>query len=140
LRDLISNIRTRFAPIVDRLGIGLSGLCLLHCTAVPLLLVVLPFFPILDQTHGSLHIVFLLLLVPVTSLAMYTGYLRHGRTEVVLLMALGLLLVGVAVLLAPHEGLFGETSLTVAGSGFLILGHWRNLRFRQCDISSPDPT
>lgn len=109
----------------DRIGIGLSGLCAVHCLLAPLLLVLLPVLPVAALLHAWLHPVLACLTVPVTAAAARHGYRRHRSRQVLLYFAAGLLL----VLTAPAfhaAGDYAETGFTLAGSILLLVGHRRN--------------
>ncbi len=48
----------------DKLGIGISGICAIHCLLVPVLIAVLPLLDFTTVMHDWLHPVFILLIVP----------------------------------------------------------------------------
>lgn len=111
----------------DRLGISVSGICLVHCLLLPVVISVLPIWTSAQQVHGWLHPVFAALLVPTTILALIIGFRRHHSHVVVGLMVVGLLLVVGAAIPAFHNpGIAFETVLTMTGSAFLISGHVLN--------------
>lgn len=114
----------------DRFGMGLSGLCAVHCLLLPSALFLLPLWPAVGVLHAWLHPVLAAVVAPTTLLAMWEGFRRHRCTATLALLGLGLLLVLAA--LAAHEalGARGETLLNLAGSGLLIAGHWCNQRKR----------
>ena len=113
----------------DRVGISLSGICVVHCLLLPVALAALPLCPLLETAHAWLHPVFAVLLLPTTLAAMAHGYRRHGRKDVAALLGAGLVLIlGAGFLGHDMPGAFTETTLTVFGSVLLITGHWRNWR------------
>ncbi|GIV57095.1 MerC domain-containing protein [Rhodocaloribacter litoris] len=116
-------------PFWDRLGIGISGLCMIHCLLLPVVLALAPLWPMAEELHAWLHPVFALLLVPTTLLALVHGYRRHRNRRIAMWLVAGLVIVLVAGVLG-HEmpGAFAETSITVTGSVVLIAAHWRNWR------------
>ncbi|MEM1127839.1 MAG: MerC domain-containing protein [Bacteroidota bacterium] len=113
----------------DRLGLSLSGLCMVHCLLFPMLLAVLPLWPVLEGTHEALHIIFAVLLVPLTLAAAITGYRRHRSRFVLALLGAGMVFVTLVAVLG-HHGLSApvETMVTVGGSVLLLVGHWQNWR------------
>jgi hypothetical protein len=123
----------RSRTLWDRLGAVLSGLCLVHCLAIPVALAFLPLLPFADAFHAWMHPVMAAVILPVTLIAGWVGYRAHGKRSVPVVLALGLLLVfggasaahaGVAVMSLGAEML--ETSATVSGSLVLVAGHAAN--------------
>jgi hypothetical protein len=108
---------------LDRLAMGLSGLCLVHCLATAVLL------GLLASAGGFLgqpiiHEVGLTLAMVVGSFALGRGILEHGFIMPSAVGGLGLCLMAVA-LTQPHGG--PETIYTVAGVLILALGHRLNV-------------
>ncbi|MEH6415979.1 MerC domain-containing protein [Pseudomonas sp. CGJS7] len=115
-------------PLLDLSAIGLSGLCFLHCLALPLLAAFLPSLTAWTQIEW-LHIAFVAFAAPVTALALYSarrsGSLRRG---IVALAAIGL-----ACLIAGATHAIGDAAelpLTVIGSVLLASAHVGNWRSR----------
>lgn len=109
--------------VLDSSAIGLSGLCLIHCLALPVVSAFLPLAGTLAEIEW-IHKVLVLIALPVTLLAIF----RHGATKVGVtfivpaLAGLGLLL-SAAFVEALHDL---ETPLTVAGAVLLSAAHiWR---------------
>lgn len=122
---------------LDKTGVSLSVLCLIHCLTGPLLIAFLPtVHTVTDETffHGLLGPV----LVIVAAFALIRGYRQHRKPQI---LVLGLVGVGFLALgmLAPHEDLFGHYSvqmaLTSIASIFLISAHIWNIRSCRCDHS-----
>jgi hypothetical protein len=117
---------TRLSRIagLDRLAIGLSGLCLVHCLATSVLLA-------LAASAGGLlvsphvHEIGLALAIPLGALALYRGIVTHGYMMPSAIGALGLGIMAGAIGL-PHDGT--ETLYTLVGVGLLALGHDLNRR------------
>lgn len=120
----------------DRVGMGLSGLCLVHCLALPLLSLGLPLWAAADSLHAWMHPLLALGVLPVALLALRTCWRRHGAWHVPILLGSGLVVVVVALLAGHWLGPLAETAGTVLGSGLLLAGHWRN---RCCIAGDPDP-
>ena len=55
----------------DRIAVGLSGLCLLHCLLLPLVITALPFLTLIGESH--FHVQMLVAVVPVTAVAIVPG-------------------------------------------------------------------
>ena len=116
----LPRIRDRF----DRLGMVLSGLCLVHCIAGLVIVAGLGLGGtfLLDP---MIHRVGLLLAVPVAGVAIGLGALRHRRRAPFVVAMTGLSFMGGA--LAVDHG-FEEAVLTVIGVSLVALGHLLNLR------------
>jgi hypothetical protein len=113
--------------IADASGATLSGLCLVHCLALPFLGGILPFAGSLAEDE-RIHIGILVLAAPVAWVAfirpLYSGRMRWPLP---FLAVTGLVLLG-AALFAPHEL---ETLLSVAGGLCLGGAHLLKLRARR---------
>jgi len=107
---------------LDRLAIGLSGLCLVHCLASAVLLGLL-------SAAGSalgdpwIHEVGLTIAMLLGAVALGRGVMEHGFMMPSAVGALGLGVMAGALTL-PHDG--GEALYTVIGVGILALGHQLN--------------
>ncbi len=117
------NARTR---ALDRFAIALSGLCLVHCMAVPVALFMGPLLGgWLAESETTVHWVLLALAVPSTALALGSGYSKHRNSLTVVLGAAGL-----AIMFAGVAHLFGRTAevvLTTIGVTLLLVAHVRNM-------------
>lgn len=117
------------SPRLDQAAIGLSLLCLVHCLALPLLLVLLPALAALPIADERFHLALLTLVLPTSAAALWLGWRRHRRWRV---MAWGLAGVGILVFAAAfgHDllGEGGERGLTVIGALLVAASHLRNFR------------
>ena len=105
----------------------LSGLCLLHCLALPLLVALMPFVAAFAESHW--HTPMLIIALPVSATAIVIGYRRHGNRTLVAVGAVGmLLLVSGATVGHSQLGPLADRVLTVSGSLILAMVHWRNSR------------
>jgi hypothetical protein len=107
---------------LDRVAIGLSGLCMVHCLATSVLLA------LVASAGGMLgapwiHEVGLVLAMVMGAVALGRGILEHGYMMPSSIGALGLGVMAGALTL-PHDG--GEALFTVVGVGILALGHRLN--------------
>lgn len=114
-------------PRLDRMAIGLSVVCLLHCLALPVFLLALP--TLSDYTAGTespFHWLLLGIALPLSGFALWRGYLHHRHRNVLLLGGLGLTIMFLGVAHLPAEQF--ETPLTVVGVVVLLAAHVVNLR------------
>ncbi|MEJ6498300.1 MerC domain-containing protein [Pseudoalteromonas lipolytica] len=121
--------------MIDKFAIGLSAMCVIHCLAVPVLLVLLPSTASLGLGNEQFHFWMLAVVLPSSLLALFLGYKKHKLYQLLILGSMGLTLLLSAVLL--DENIFGEAGekiLTLLGSLFVIAGYWFN--FRLCNIKA----
>ena len=110
--------------MIDRLGIALSGLCLVHCLASAV------FVAMLASAGGILldpavHEVGMMLALALGMLALGRGVVEHGFMMPAAVGGLGLGVMAGALML-PHDG--GSTLYSVLGVLILALGHDLNRR------------
>ncbi len=119
-RDALLPARAR----LDRLAIGLSGLCVAHCVVSSL---VLAFVASAGGVflHPLIHEVGLVLAIALGALGLGQGVRTHGA-----LLPLGIGIIGLGVmafaLTQPHNG--REALFTIIGALVLALGHVLNRR------------
>jgi MerC mercury resistance protein len=122
------------ASLLDRAAIALSGLCVLHCLAIPIVLLALPFLGQLAPDH--FHLQMLVVVVPVSSIALGLGFRRHRRLPVLVAGTIGLMLLFVGGTWIHNEiGVVADRIATIAGSLFLASAHFYNSRFSRCHSS-----
>ena len=123
--------------LLDRLGVGASVVCLVHCLLTPLVLVGAAAFgaQVGHGAHLGFHVVVLALALPLALASAWPGYREHRDRAVLVLLGVGVALLGLSF--AAHELVSSETAaevlhtaLTVGGSVFLVAGHVRNYRQR----------
>lgn len=112
----------------DRLGIGLSGFCAIHCLFFPVVIVLLPLWPVAEPIHFWTHPILFLLIVPTVYYALRKSEIPRRIPQ---LLYAGLAVIAAAWLLHEWVGLWGESIITMAGSALLISGHWFNYRYQQ---------
>ncbi|MDZ7682007.1 MAG: MerC domain-containing protein [Fodinibius sp.] len=108
----------------DNIGIALSGLCALHCLAIPFTIFLLPLWFAGDTLHDWTHLILLLLIIPTAYLATRRG----ARPGISLLLLSGLAVITAALVLHDVMSLWMESVITIVGSGLLIAGHWQNYK------------
>jgi hypothetical protein len=122
----------------DRLGVWSSALCVVHCLLMPLILslstVAAHFLPGEESTHRSLAV----LVACFGAISLLTGFRRHRRSRVLLLMAAGLCCIAGAAWFGDElPAHVWEVGITFTGSGLMIAAHRLNHTFcRCCDCSA----
>ncbi|MBP2160476.1 MULTISPECIES: MerC domain-containing protein [Asticcacaulis] len=112
------------AEIADLIGVALSAACLLHCLALPAIIVLLPSLGIFFDAHW-VHQVLIGIAAPVSMWAIIrSGFWRQYQVGVP--MVAGLLLLTVAAFFKPAEAF--EAPISMIGATLLAFGHYRNSR------------
>jgi hypothetical protein len=109
---------------IDRVGIALSGLCVVHCLTSAIMLAVLASAGGILVDH-SIHAVGLVLAIAFGIVALGRGIVEHGFMMPSAIGGLGLGVMAGALSL-PHDS--GEVVYTILGVAILALGHDLNRR------------
>lgn len=118
----------RGTNIIEGAAVSASLLCLVHCLALPFLLLLLPGIIGLFARSEAFHYAAMALIVPSAVAAFWLGYRRHRALRPALFGLIGVGFLVAALLPGTAEG--AETWLTVAGSLLLVAGHAMNWRLR----------
>jgi hypothetical protein len=116
---------------LDGAAVGLSGLCLLHCLALPFFVGALPLLMPFSESH--LHAQMLFVAVPLSAVAIGLGYARHRNARVLFAALAGMSLLVVGATVAHGSlGLVADRLFTVSGSLVLAAAHlWNGLLSRR---------
>ena len=121
--------------VADGLGIFGATACVLHCIAIPVLLVLGTTLPTVLWGGESFHRAMLLLVVPSALIAFSMGCRRHKDRWVLVLGALGVVgLVLAGTVLHDLMGEAAEKIVTIGAAALLITAHARN--FKLCRSES----
>jgi len=113
----------------DKVAIGLSLLCMLHCLALPLIIVLLPSLVALYLNNEAFHLWMVLIVIPISVYALTVGCKRHKQYQLLVIGLMGLTCLIVAV--AFGESFLGESwekVLTTMGAMIITYGHYKNYR------------
>ena len=125
----------------DRVGIVVSAACFVHCILTPIVLSVSAvsahYLPSEERVHRTLAVS----VAVIGGFAIITGYRKHRRSRVLLLISCGLLLIfGGAYWgdrLPSHSS---EVIVTMMGSCLMISAHLINHTFcKNCDCCNEGP-
>ena len=124
--------------LLDRFAIILSGVCAIHCILLPVAVSVIPLLAVTIQ-HGQqlhhfwFHQFILIFIVPVSVLALITGFRAHRQWFPVGVSLIGLMILTTIALFAgtlislriiPHQA---EMLITLSGGIIHAIGHILNL-------------
>ena len=141
--------------ITDKFSICLSMCCIIHCLALPVLIVLLPSISSLWINDEIVHVYLVLLAIPISLFAMVKSLKVHNNYKCISLAVIGLLLLIVAIYMHDIGSFFGEQGqgeeqghgeehghdehhgiggllekiFTVLGALVLVVAHILNLRF-----------
>lgn len=116
--------------LADKVAIGLSALCTIHCLILPFVLVAFPALTTLFVFDNEVfHFWLLFGVIPISLFALISGFAHHRNMFIVGLTGTGLCLL-ITALLIGHEtaGESAEVILTVLGSILIATGHFYNLK------------
>lgn len=109
----------------DRIGIGLSGICAIHCLLVPFIVALLPLWPTFEEFHEYTHLIFFIAIAPAVYLSLRR---KHKTPKVTVLLLTGLAIIFSAWFFNNKLSEYGEAGITLIGSLLLISGHWINYK------------
>ncbi|PHR81283.1 MAG: hypothetical protein COA59_16035 [Colwellia sp.] len=112
----------------DKLAISLSIACAIHCLAMPLMLLLLPSFMVLQFNNEAFHTWMIIIVLPTSVYALFMGCKQHKRYRLYFIGFLGLSLLVIAVWLGNE---FWEKVVTLMGTAVIAGGHYWNYRLCQ---------
>lgn len=113
----------------NNLAIGLSALCVIHCLASPLLIVLLPSLTALQLDNEAFHSWLLIGVIPISLFSLAIGCKQHQYYRVIIVGVCGLLFLVSAVFVEDFKhGELLEKGLTMIGATIVVLGHYLNFR------------
>ena len=118
-----------FQTLTDKVSIGLSMFCAIHCLGFPLLLVLLPSVAALQLDNEAFHLWMVLAVIPTSLYALIFGCKKHKHHYLLAVGFVGLALLILAVALGEDVlGEVWEKALTVLGAAVLTYGHFKNFK------------
>ncbi len=117
----------------EKTAIASSFVCVLHCMALPLILIVLPSVSgLLVFSDERFHLWLVIAVAPISIFAITTGYFHHRRTSIFFISAIGML-IPLSAAIFGHDTLDekGEVRVPFIGSVLIAFGHISNFRLRR---------
>jgi len=144
----IAQVKKQFS---DKLSICLSVCCILHCIALPFIIIMIPSVASLWINDESVHVLLVLMAIPISLFAMGISLRKHHNYKCIALALIGLTLLVIAIFMhdigfsgehghveygnnehghEDHGGLDEtlETVFTVLGGLLLLSAHFLNIR------------
>ena len=101
----IAQVKKQFS---DKLSICLSLCCILHCIALPAIILMIPSFASLWINNENVHVILVLFAVPISLFAMAKSLRIHHNYKCISLAIIGLSLLVIAIFM--HDINFGSES------------------------------
>ena len=101
----IAQVKKQFS---DKLSICLSLCCILHCIALPVIILMIPSFASLWINNEKVHVILVLFAVPISLFAMAKSLRVHNNYKCISLAVIGLSLLVGAIFM--HDINFGSES------------------------------
>jgi len=101
----IAQVKKQFS---DKLSICLSLCCILHCIALPVIILMIPSFASLWINNEKVHVILVLFAVPISLFAMAKSLRIHHNYKCISLAVIGLSLLAGAIFM--HDINFGSES------------------------------
>ena len=117
--------------IWDQSGIIVSVICLLHCIALPIVSIVLPFLNIAIFNFEQFHQVIFLLVAIFGILAFAIGYRIHRNFKVLMFSVFAIAIIGVATVLEHFIPENIAHLINGLGSVLVIIAHLVNLKLQR---------
>ncbi len=116
--------------IFDILGMGLSGLCIIHCIVLPFIVLIYPAANFVeDHLVHDLIFVFIIL----TALLSFLPHaIKNKSFKSLFLPILGVILLVISNSVFHHEKSSLSLGISFLGSFFLILAHYNHYQARNC--------
>ena len=112
---------------LDNISIYISGFCLIHCLAFPILSLSIPVYGFFTESH--FHEILLFFIIPISSFALYRGFKNHKNRHVISAgIIVGVLGFLCATILHNQANHTYELTITAIGSILLALAHFNNNR------------
>ena len=117
-------MRTPIRQLLDSLAVTISGVCAVHCLALPLIVAAYPLLGSWSMDDLLFHRLLLIVIIPVSLIALLLGYRTHRSRQVAVLGMLGIAILAL-VAMSGHDWLSttAERLATTGGGLILASGH-----------------
>tara|TARA_Y100000992_G_scaffold17122_1_gene9940 strand:+ start:39 stop:437 length:399 start_codon:yes stop_codon:yes gene_type:complete len=113
----------------DRIAMGLSLACVLHCFLAPSLIVLSYGVSSFNIESELIHYLIIMLTVPISIFALTLGYKNHKGVSFFVTGVIGISVLILAVIMGEDIlGDVGEKGLTLVGSIIVVYAHYSNYR------------
>jgi|TARA_B110000977_G_scaffold94298_1_gene124693 hypothetical protein len=122
-----SKPNNRGRKYMDTAAVVLSGVCMLHCLALPIALTILPIVNVTLLDESTFHLIMMVVILPISVIALTIGCRQHKDKLTLTLGSVGLLILTLTAIFG-HDllGLTGERIVTSIGGLILAAAHIQN--------------
>jgi hypothetical protein len=122
-----SKPNNRGRKYMDTAAVVLSGVCMMHCLAVPIALTILPIVNVTLLDESTFHLIMMVVILPISVIALTIGCRQHKDKLTLTLGSVGLLILTLTAIFG-HDllGLTGERIVTSIGGLILAAAHIQN--------------
>ena len=141
-RNMTQEPQHNSTGILDSIAVFCSALCIIHCLALPVFFRILRAINLYFVDDQAFHLILLVVVLPVSILALSLGCSRHKDGLTIIAGSAGLLLITIAAVFG-HTLIdqTNEKAVTSIGSLILACAHIRNYqicRKNRCSHEVPD--
>ena len=122
-----SQPKNRRRKYMDTAAGVLSGVCMLHCLALPIALTILPIVNVTLLDESTFHLIMMAVILPISIIALTIGCRQHKDKLTLVLGSVGLGILTITAIFG-HDllGLTGERIVTSIGGLILAAAHIQN--------------
>ncbi|MBT5702927.1 MAG: MerC domain-containing protein [Gammaproteobacteria bacterium] len=122
-----SKPNNRGRKYMDTAAVVLSGVCMMHCLALPIALTILPIVNVTLLDESTFHLIMMVVILPISVIALTIGCRQHKDKLTLTLGSVGLLILTLTAIFG-HDllGLTGERIVTSIGGLILAAAHIQN--------------
>ncbi len=122
-----SQPNNRRRKYMDAAAVVLSGVCMLHCLALPIALTILPIVNVTLLDESTFHLIMMAVILPISIIALTIGCRQHKDKLTLVLGSVGLGILTITAIFG-HDllGLTGERIVTSIGGLILAAAHIQN--------------
>jgi hypothetical protein len=123
---------------VDKIGVGLSALCLVHCLALPVIMATLPFVSFLSfMKQPFFEALIVIFAIFNAILAVTVGFKKHKKLIIPTFFLSGSILLG--LFFFAHDFIHNNEYVITIGAALIGLGHIFNNSYckscKKCEIN-----
>ena len=124
-----TQLNNRGRKYMDAAAVVLSGVCMLHCLALPIALTILPIVNVTLLDESTFHLIMMAGILPISVIALSIGCRQHKDKLTLILGSIGLVILTTTAIFG-HDllGLTGERIVTSIGGLILAAAHIQNYR------------